>query len=464
MRKTVHIGTGLLVFFAQPFFPRAGAVLLISFFFVVFNTFAYLRGWLKAVHHTPRASHGTVYYPLALLLLAAVFWNTHPDLVVASIMVMAIGDAAAGIVGTHVANPFRFSVTSDPKSLQGSAAMVVGSFAALLLTLMTYSDGGLGFAQHISSSPLLTLTALLAVSVFVAGWEVASSRGLDNLSVPLAAALALHLCFASELPESSVRFLVGALLGAGIALLAWRLRMLALSGAVATFLLATVIFGIGGWKWTLPIFTFFVLSSALSKWRKQQKRTFERMFEKTGTRDAGQVAANGGIAGILAVSFYASMDDRLYLLYLAALAVATADTWGTEIGVLSKSQPRSILSLRKVEPGTSGGISMLGTAGGALGAIIVVVTALPFTPSLELHHILLLACIGVLGSAVDSALGALLQAQYRCHRCASVTERRSHCNEAALLIRGMGWMNNDAVNVLSAIVGVMLAAALFMVR
>ncbi len=464
IRKSVHILTGLLIFFTPPFFPRSGAVVLIALTFVVFNTFAYLRGWLKAVHHTARASYGTVYYPLALLLLAAPLWNVYPDLVVAAIMVMAVGDAAAGIVGESSHRPRTFSVTSDPKSLQGSIAMVIGSFAALLLTLTIYDTGGLAFSRHFSDAPVQTLAALLAISMFVAAWEATSSRGLDNLTVPIAAAFALHLCFASGLPDSTVRFILGTLLGAGIALVAWRLRMLALSGAVVTFLLATVIFGIGGWKWTLPIFAFFILSSVLSKWRKNQKRSFEAMFEKSGTRDAGQVAANGGIAGLLILIWYVTMDERVYFLYLAALAVVTADTWGTEIGVLSKSQPRSILSFRKVAPGSSGGVSVLGTAGGALGAFIVVLTALPFTPGMELSAAAVLALVGVFGSASDSILGATVQAQYRCVNCGAVTERRRHCDASSPLIRGKNWINNDAVNVLSTLAGLLLAAALFMVR
>jgi hypothetical protein len=105
LRKSVHILTGVFIAFAPPLFPRAGAVVLIAAVFVLFNALAYARGWLTSVHRTERRSYGTVYYPLSLLVLAALFWNDYPDLVTASIMVMAIGDAAAGIVGESIRRP-----------------------------------------------------------------------------------------------------------------------------------------------------------------------------------------------------------------------------------------------------------------------------------------------------------------------------------------------------------------------
>ena len=261
-----------------------------------------------------------------------------------------------------------------------------------------------------------------------------------------------------------LRLVTGAARGAGIAVLSWKLRFLAVSGAVAAFLLASIIFGIGGWKWTLPIFTFFMLSSALSRWRRARKHRFDSVFEKGGTRDAGQVVANGGIAGLIAVTWYVTLDDRLYLLYLAALAVVTADTWGSVIGVLSRAQPKSIASMREVPPGTAGGGSVVGTVGGAIGALVVVTTALPFAPTFDLQTILVLGAVGMFGSAIDSLLGATLQAQYRCPRCAMDTEKRFHCGEPSAPTRGLTWMNNDAVNVLSTIAAVTVAALIVMVR
>lgn len=456
LRKSVHILTGVLIAFAPPLFPRAETVVLIAAIFVLFNALAYTFGWLTAVHHAQRRSYGTVYYPLSLLVLAFLFWNDYPDLVTASILVMAIGDAAAGIVGESIRRPHHYAVTSDKKSLEGSMAMLFGSFIALLLILSAYGDSGLDFSRQCDASPVLVISTLFAISLFATALEAASSGGLDNLSVPFATAFALHLCFASGVSGDAMLFLTGTFLGSGIGYLAWRLRMLSLSGAVATFILATMIFGIGGWKWTLPIFTFFLLSSALSRWRRSQKAAFERMFEKGGTRDAGQVVANGGLAAMLCLAWYASNDERLYVLYLIAVAVVTADTWGTEIGLLSRSRPRNILTFKEVPPGTSGGISAYGTIAGALGALVVTLTALPFI-DLTMGILAFVILAALAGSAIDSILGATVQAQYQCRHCGSQTEKRIHCNDAATLLRGRAVVNNDAVNLLSTTATLLLA-------
>ena len=458
-RKTVHVATGVIIFFAPPFFPRAGAVMLIAALFVAANAAAYARGWLSAVHHTSRKSFGTVYYPLALLLLAAPFWNRYPDLVVASILVMAIGDGAAGIVGESIRRPRLYRVTSDVKSIQGSAAMALGSLAALLLTLLLHGDAGLGLAETLRTQPAATAAALLTVALFATGWEAASSRGLDNLSVPLMTAAALHVCFASGNAEDALRFATGAGLGLLIAGAAYAARMLQASGAVATFLLAVIVFGVGGWQWTLPIFTFFVLSSLLSKWRKGHKLRFESRFEKSGNRDAGQVAANGALVGALALLWHFTGDDRMYLLSLVTVAVVTADTWGTEIGVLSRRRPRSVLSGRPVAPGTSGGISLSGTLGGMAGAAVVTLAALPFL-ALSVLQIIVIVLLGAFGSLIDSLLGATLQAQYRCTVCGKETEKAAHCGAAAHHLRGLPWLRNDAVNLLSSLITAIAASLL----
>jgi uncharacterized protein (TIGR00297 family) len=277
-------------------------------------------------------------------------------------------------------------------------------------------------------------------------------------------AIALHVCFAvgcihAFSGEVALRFAIGAGLGLLISAAAWKARMLQPSGAVAVFLLATIVFGIGGWQWTLPIFTFFLLSSFLSKWRKQQKAPFENMFEKGGTRDAAQVAANGVIVGILAVLWHFTGDQRLYLLSLVAVAVVTADTWGTEIGVLARRQPRSVLSGKRVPPGTSGGISLAGTVGGIAGATIVTFTALHFVP-LSPWKIIVIVAFGALGSLIDSLLGATLQAQFRCGICGSQSEKPLHCGRPSQLLRGLPWLRNDTVNFLSSLLSVVVAALL----
>lgn len=172
------------------------------------------------------------------------------------------------------------------------------------------------------------------------------------------------------------------------------------------------------------------------------------MFEKTDTRDAGQVAANGGVAGIFMLCAHFFHGGPVwYLMYLASLAAVTADTWGTEVGLLAKHPPRSIITLKKVEAGTSGAISFGGLLGGIAGASLIMLSGgFWWQDTISTSVPVIIIFSGLAGSLVDSLLGAALQARYRCPVCGSATEKIVHCGSLTSLIGGVRWIDNDAVN------------------
>jgi uncharacterized protein (TIGR00297 family) len=251
------------------------------------------------------------------------------------------------------------------------------------------------------------------------------------------------------------QFLLGGIFGLFVAVIFNRLKLLTFSGSVATFLLAVIIFGIGGLAWAVPIVTFFVTSSLLSRLGAVRKREFREMFEKPGARDWGQVAANGGAAGLLALLAGLFPDHDFYLLYLAALAAATADTWSTEIGVLSKGRVVSIVTFHPVPAGTSGGVSAFGTLGGVLGSVVLALSGYYWYREVTLAVIVIAG--GIVGSVIDSMIGATLQGRFRCASCARETERSIHCGVVAEHVGGIRWIGNDVVNVACTVAGVLAA-------
>jgi uncharacterized protein (TIGR00297 family) len=249
----------------------------------------------------------------------------------------------------------------------------------------------------------------------------------------------------------SERLLIAVVSGLLIALASYRVKFLTISGSVATFILALIIFGIGGWQWTVPIVSFFLLSSLLSKYGSRRKSPYDSVFEKSSTRDWGQVVANGGVAAIITILSAVFPAYDLYPLYLGALAAATADTWGTEIGILGRGITVSVLTFRPVATGTSGGISEKGTYGGAAGAAIIALAGYPWYTELQTAFIVIAA--GIIGSLADSFIGATLQAQYKCSVCGKATERAEHCSHPTDLSRGLKWIGNDVVNGICTLVG-----------
>jgi uncharacterized protein (TIGR00297 family) len=252
-----------------------------------------------------------------------------------------------------------------------------------------------------------------------------------------------------------------------VAYLGYRARALTLDGAIVACLVGGAILGFGGLSWAILLVFFFASSSALSfvKANDARKRRAAETFEKGGRRDAAQVLANGGIGALLALlyPFAGPNSAPIFGAYLGALAAATADTWATEIGVLSERQPRMITTGRAVAAGASGGVTWLGSAAGAAGALCLGllaagVTALPglgangYARPMAAVGAALLG--GLAGSLADSLLGATVQASYRCPACDKVTESRVHrCGTATEIVKGLPWVNNDLVNLVATAVG-----------
>ena len=451
-RKLVHILTGLLIFFAPELFVSGIPAITLAVIFIAVNYGAVRFGLLQGMHGTNRQSYGTVYYPLSFLILVLLFWDSAPIIISIAILILALSDAAAAIVGENLPSAHNYFLTSDKKSYEGSAAMFITTSIIVIAAV---------WKENLPYESIVVFQIVVAVSLFVTVWEAISSKGFDNLTVPLSAAFVLHYFFVDH-PHLDIQQMSHAIVLAGIiAAVSFRFHFLTPSGSLATFLLATVIYGVGGWKWTIPIFVFFVASSLLSKYKKSKKKKFETVFDKSDKRDEGQVVANGGVAGMIVLLWYAVPEwSQLYYVYLATIAAVTADTWGTEIGILGKGKPVSITSFKKVEPGTSGGVSLTGLAGGIMGSALIVLSAWLFDPAgITAVTAGIVIFAGFTGSLVDSIAGATIQAQYRSVDGTS-TERTHFHGSQTTLISGIRWFDNDSVNWMCALAGAVCALAL----
>jgi uncharacterized protein (TIGR00297 family) len=269
------------------------------------------------------------------------------------------------------------------------------------------------------------------------------------------------------------------LLAAAISAAAFRAGALSLDGALAAVVVGTIVFGVGGPAWAILLLAFFISSSALTRWRAAAKAAAGEEVEKGGRRDAAQVLANGGIAMLLAALAALRPDPALFPAFAGAIAAATADTWATEIGLVSRGLPRLITTGRRVPAGTSGGVTLLGTAaalaGGVfIGALAAALVHLGWTgPSHSVGDVVAAAsastrgdggaamrialvtpAAALLAALFDSLLGATVQAAYHCPRCDKATERRVHrCGTRTMRTRGLAWIDNDAVNLAATAAG-----------
>lgn len=174
-RKLVHIGTGAVIpiawWFAIP------AVLAIPFAVIVTLVTAINHQWrfVPAVEDVDRNSYGTIAYGMAITTLLVLFWPERADAVCSGVMVMAIGDGLAGLIGRAVSSP-RWQLMGQTKSLAGTCTMA----AATMVVLITVA---------VCTGITLPLTTLVVLATIATGLEQFSPAGIDNLTVPLATGL-----------------------------------------------------------------------------------------------------------------------------------------------------------------------------------------------------------------------------------------------------------------------------------
>ncbi len=233
---------------------------------------------------------------------------------------------------------------------------------------------------------------------------------------------------------------------------------------------------------------------------------------KGGPRDAWQVLANGGVATVCAVASAARSSahphspepdhaqsapakpdsvralpavrnaERAWIAAFAgAYAAATADTWGTEIGTLARGKPRSILTLKPIVTGLSGGVTLAGSAAEVAGALwmgacaIAALHSVHREPAPDSHQpasepaqraapvrsrgaFAAIVLGGIAGALMDSVLGATLQELRHCPTCERTCETNPHtCRTPTALVRGIPGFSNDLVNVAATLSGALTA-------
>jgi len=262
----------------------------------------------------------------------------------------------------------------------------------------------------------------------------------------------------------TLSLLLGFLVTGVIVFYSYKLRFLTFSGAITSAVVGTVVLGLGGLNWGIVLLWFFFSSSLLSKIDKKEKNRLSLPWAKGDRRDTWQVLANGAVVLLLVICHKISPEPIWYILFISTMAAVTADTWGTEMGVLSKSSVRSILNFRKVPKGTSGGITLLGSSASLLGSTSVALLGIlsPFaTYEIKPQAIFLVTLAGFSASLIDSIAGATIQSRYVCPVCSDLTESKVHCNQKTSLKSGLKFVNNDLVNLICSVFGALFGYIFF---
>ena len=186
-RKFIHIMLGNWWTIAMYFFSNVWAAIFVPITFVIINYLSYKNDLIKVMERDNQDGLGTVYYAIALLILAIVSFGIfkEPSLGLVPTLVMAYGDGLAAVIGKSIKSK-RYKLGETKKSLAGSLTMFVIS------TLLIGAYMVFNFATTFwlgTHWPVVTCLAGFAITAL----EAVSGKGWDNITVPIATLVLLIL-------------------------------------------------------------------------------------------------------------------------------------------------------------------------------------------------------------------------------------------------------------------------------
>ena len=226
-----------------------------------------------------------------------------------------------------------------------------------------------------------------------------------------------------------------------LALFALWKKKITVPGIIAAWIMGIIITYAGGiYSFIALALTFIltILTDKLKKKNRDEKRTIYQMFSNILT------------ATCALIIYYFKQNEIFIVMYFAVIGGSLADTLASSIGSLSKGININPLTFKRMNKGESGAVSSLGMSASFLGGFII--GGIYYLSGGYIVNYLIIILMSALGSYVDSVMGAYLQGKFKCSKCKEIVETKFHCNKKTKLVKGLSFMNNDMVNLLSNII------------
>ena len=374
-----------------------------------------------------------LFFTMAILLLISLLVgvNKFPLFIIAgALAITTFGDGVGDIINIHerAKNPEQkngVKVYSAKSSmvflLSGSLyAFIVGAWISDLTLPIPY--GMIFFLAVIGA-----ITGALLESITVEE---------DNLIIPFGSAMTMWLFYTFSY-YADTWYLVQVLIFAFVlGYLAYRARIADISAMLSATLLGVVIIISSSVWWFLILLTFFLLGGLFTRYKYEYKLAHGIAEARGGVRGYKNVFSNSLAALSLAMMYKISaFDPFIMAAFLGSIATATGDTLASEIGQTYKGDPIMITTLKKVDPGTDGGISGLGELAALFGAGVIALLSLMIIKD-DLNLVFAVLAGGFIGTNIDSVLGATFQQK--------------------------GYLSNNGVNLVATTIGATISGSIYL--
>jgi uncharacterized protein (TIGR00297 family) len=273
------------------------------------------------------------------------------------------------------------------------AYIVVAAVSAVLITLYLNE-----------TAPLPVLFGLIAAVLLKA---ILGDRDdalmVETLGISMTMLLINDLDYQVSISHISLAIVIAFVFG----YFAYRLKTADLSGLFSAALIGVVLLVFTNVYWFLVMLTFFIVGSVCTRYRFEYKEKLGVEQTHGGARGYRNVFANGGVSAAAALLYGVTGNPLFAAMFVGSVATAAADTVASEIGVTGGS-PYMITTLKRVAPGTNGGITLTGEMTALAASVVISLTAFALGV-IDLPVAVICMVAGVVGTNVDSLVGAVVE-------------------------------------------------------
>ena len=438
-RKIVHVLVGFEWFILYHYFGAGLNFLAVCLIFLVILIVAYKRRLLPMISSDEDNSPGTVYYALAMSIMALLCVFVPKMLMPFGVGVLctSLGDGFAGLSGQLVSSSWNVKIYGNKT--------IFGSFVNLTICCIA-----IGFFNSYFSIGM-EWWHIIAIAFFATELELLSGRGLDNISITIGSSLR---AFAFINMESIDSYLVPILLTPIMVAFAYKKKSLTVDGIAAALVIDIVISITLGNFGFIILLAFFIGGILNDKIKKTHQKTKQNLKSGHEQRNAFQVLANSMVAVVCSIFYFVTKERMFLMAFVAAFAESIADTAASGVGVLS-DKAFDPFRMKPCRAGLSGGMSLLGTLVSFAQAFLLSLVAFALN-AITFPEALFTCLIGFLGGVFDSFLGSALQIKFKCKICNNIVESEEHCETKAERYSGLIFVDNNTVNFLSTLFAALL--------